>query len=161
MHLGDYCTYRGRYVHVPLEAAPSTCKYLRTYYSKDWVCAHTPDLESTPPIESQGYFNLQPGRIHFGLGKFCKILRILKKFLEFLKNSQNSQNFLRFSNCVPIKTFWGKFSEICPASCTKIFVWKFLRFSEKIGGFKNSQIFDRKFLRTQIFVYRIKPWSTI
>ena len=33
----------------PLEAANSTCMYLWTYKPKDWVCACTTDLESTPP----------------------------------------------------------------------------------------------------------------
>ena len=59
-----------------------------------------------------------------------------KKLSEFWPNSQISKNFHRFSNCVPIKIFGEKFSEICPASCTKFFVKKFLRFFEKIGGFE-------------------------
>ena len=61
-----------------------------------------------------------------------------KKLSEFWQNSQNSENFLRFSNCVPIKIFWGKFSEICPASCTKIFCLKISDFLKKLVGSKFS-----------------------
>ena len=82
-----------------------------------------------------------------------------KKFSEFWQNSQNSDNFLRFSKCVPIKIFWGKFSEICPASCTKIFCLKISQIFWKNWSVQNPQIFVRKFLRTRIFVDRTKPWS--
>ena len=59
-----------------------------------------------------------------------------KKFSKFWQNSQNSENFLRFSKCVPIKIFWGKFSEICPASCTKKFCPEISQIFWKISGFK-------------------------
>ena len=82
-----------------------------------------------------------------------------KIFSEFWQNSQNYENFLRFSKCVPIKIFWGKFSKICPASSTKIFCLKISQIVWKNLGVQNSQIFVRKILRTQIFVDRIKPWK--
>ena len=53
-----------------------------------------------------------------------------KIFSEFWQNCQNSENFLRFSNCVPIKIFWGKFSEILSEN--------FSDFLKKIGGSKFS-----------------------
>ena len=60
------------------------------------------------------------------------------------KNSQNSDKVLRFlkistyifSNCVPIKIFLRKFSEICPLAAPKYFVWKFLIFWKKLVGSK-------------------------
>ena len=82
---------------------------------------------------------------------------INKKLSEFWQNSQISENFLLFSKCVWIKIFWGKFSEICPASCTKIFCLEISQIFWKNLWVQNSQIFVRKFLRTQIFVDRIKP----
>ena len=55
---------------------------------------------------------------------FSGLNLINKKLSDFWTNFQISENFLRFSNCVPIKIFWGTFSEICPASCHKIFCQK-------------------------------------
>ena len=51
------------------------------------------------------------------------------------KNYQITGNFYWFSNCLPIKIFWGKFPKICQATSTKIFEWKFPRFSEKKSDF--------------------------
>ena len=72
------------------------------------------------------------------------------------KNYQNSENFHRFSNCVPLKIFGGKFSKSSLASCTKIFVWKFIRFSGKWVGSTFSD-FCQKIFQNSNFSDRIKP----
>ena len=80
-----------------------------------------------------------------------------KKLSEFWQNSQNSENFYRFSKCVLIKIFWGKFSENLSSQLHQKFYLKISQIFWKNWWVQNIQIFVRKFLRTQIFVDRTKP----
>ena len=89
--------------------------------------------------------------------KFRQYLKHLGSILS-AKNSQNSEKILRIPKCAPIKIFRGKFSEICPASYTKIFCLKISQIFWKNWWVQNFQIFVRKFLRTQFFLDRIEPW---
>ena len=64
---------------------------------------------------------------------------INKKFSEFWSNSQISESFHRFSNCVLIQIFWGKFSEICTVKLHQnILPGNFSDFLKKFRGSKFS-----------------------
>ena len=104
---------------------------------------------------------------------FCFFVRNIFEITTFLerikpaqsyqqKNYQNSDKIFRylyrFSNCVALKILCGKFPGICPASCTKIFCLEISQIFWKNWRVQNSQIFVRKFLRTQILIDMVQPW---
>ena len=78
-----------------------------------------------------------------------------KNFNPMNKNYQNSCQvfwFLKIFTGFKI-VFWRKFSEICPASCPKIFFFKkFLRCSVKIGGFTIFSFFFEIFSELRFFL---------
>ena len=78
-----------------------------------------------------------------------------------MDNAASLEHDLTRLNGLTTKIFWGKFSEICPASCTKIFCPKISQIFWKFWWVQNFQIFVRKFLRSQIFVDRICLGLTI
>ena len=73
------------------------------------------------------------------------------------KNSQNSENFLRFSKRVCIKIFWGKFTEICPASCTKIFYLKISQIFWKNWRVQNFQILSENLSELRFLLIGLSP----
>ena len=82
---------------------------------------------------------------------------INKKFSEFWQNSQNSDNLKRFSKWVPIKIFWENFQISVQPAAPKYFVQKFLKFSEKIGGFKILRFFSKNFSELRFLLIGLSP----
>ena len=69
-----------------------------------------------------------------------------KKIIRILKISSDFQDVFLSKNLLE------NFQKSVQPAAPKCLDWKFLRFSEKIGGVQNFQIFFRKFLRNHIFV---------
>ena len=90
--------------------------------------------------------------------KFRQYLKHLGSILS-AKNSQNSEKILRIPKCAPIKIFRGKFSEICPASYTKIFCLKISDFLKKLVGLKFSDFFSENFSEVRFLLIGLSPIS--
>ena len=88
-----------------------------------------------------------------------------------LKNSRNSDqilrfltisdNFHRFSNCLPLNIFWGKFPKICPASCTKIFCLEISLIFWKNWWVQNFQILSENFSELGFLLKGLSPGAEI